>query len=204
MSDSHTRPFHERAERIRADYLKQAQAVRDDVMLSDLAKTRRLAELYRDAADRLQAERIKMREVIDAELLTVERSLFGAGQDPAGYRDALDRAEATADPGAALRLLERAGRTGDQQLARAVALVAWDRSWEDVVHTYRAGVSPSEQQAFTKYAELLAQRNRTAQGKFVEAMTFGLPRPAELGGRSPEQVLAATEPPAEPTGWLSA
>ncbi len=72
------------------------------------------------------------------------QSVGGAEKHAArkSFRDAIARAEGAAKPEDALRMLARAEMIGDSLLAKAVALIAYERQWFGVLGEY-AKTSPS-------------------------------------------------------------
>ena len=57
----------------------------------------------------------------------------------ADYRDALDRAERCEDDASARQLFERAQRTGDITLAKALATVGVEKGWTGITSEFFTG-----------------------------------------------------------------
>jgi len=118
------------------------------------------------------------------------RAIYGAddlieGSDPvahrASYRDAQDRAERVESAGQAKRLLQQAERSGDELLARAVAVKAQDRRWKDVTDAY-SETRPQWRAALENIGD-----TRLSVGMGAN-LVFGLKRPEELERMSRSQI----------------
>jgi hypothetical protein len=96
-------------------------------------------------------------------------------------------------------MLERAERSGDVALARAVACRAIDRGWRSVVDSY--GHPNPEWGEAAK--DLSAARLSIGLGS---AIVFGVPRPPELGNIADsdvEKIVKANEPLYDRLGKLA-
>lgn len=91
----------------------------------------------------------------------------------ASFRDAQDRAARVDSPDQAARLLAQAERSGDEVLARAVAVRAFDRRWKDVTESY------SETRPEWKAAVDNVDDTRISVGMGAN-LVFGLRKPEEL------------------------
>lgn len=170
---------YEKASEIRRARDKKVEAVRGDATLSREGKRQRIA------AAELEAQK-KMAAVKDSEMTgrrtrleRLERQAFGRAGDTVAYRDAVARAEAAENPEQARRLLDRAKRIGDHELARATALVASERGWHEVIERYAEGLDGSGRKTLNELVEARGmQTDRTV--RFADSMQFSLQRPAEL------------------------
>ncbi|HEX8140841.1 MAG TPA: hypothetical protein VF544_24960 [Pyrinomonadaceae bacterium] len=87
----------------------------------------------------------------------------------ASYRDAIFRAQSAATPDEGQLFLDRANAIGDALLARAVALIAFERNWHDVLAAYLE----THESARTALAELHAlDRAQKREQQFLETVAF--------------------------------
>lgn len=112
----------------------------------------------------------------------------------ASYRDAIFRAQSAATPDEAQLFLDRAQTIGDALLARAVALVAFERGWHDVLASYLE----SHESARMALAELHAmERAQRREQQFLETVAFSqiAETPEEQSARlaAAGEDMAATE-----------
>jgi hypothetical protein len=90
----------------------------------------------------------------------------------ASYRDAIFRADALADSRHALRVMGRAQMVDDKILMKAVAVVAYERAWDDVLRDYAA---TSETVATALNELMLSEQRRTnLQARTNAGMTFSM------------------------------
>jgi hypothetical protein len=173
-------------------YGKQLERVRRDPNLSDVGKQRAMAKLYvqtrddvammREAADRAYRTRY-------SQLESVAFGIHAQSSDPSAaisLRDALDRAAQVANPDEARQLLNRAVVTGDETLARAIALTAYSNQgpqdlgdhWAAVYDHYRQA-QPAQRQKVLDELDTLRQAD-SKQARFADALSTGVSRPTEL------------------------
>ncbi len=174
------------------DFLAKANRTRDEAHgeivsaqtdrdLTTEAKGRRIAEIRTKAnreIDRLGREYAAAQV---AERDDAHRNLFGltfrsgvteaektAAQ--ASYRDAIFRADALADSRHALRMMGRAQMVGDMILMKAVATVAYENGWDDVLRDFAASSVTVE----AALNELMAseQRRTSLQIRSNAGVTF--------------------------------
>ncbi len=147
------------------------------------AKGRRIAEI-RTKANR-EIERLG-REYAAAQVSErddAHRALFGltfkVGATEAdktaamrSYRDAIFRADALTDSQHALRMFGRAQMVGDMVLMKAVATVAYENGWDDVLRDFAATSETVE----TALNELMVseQRRTSLQMRSNAGMTFSM------------------------------
>lgn len=85
------------------------------------------------------------------------------------YRDAIFRAQTATTPDEGQFFLDRANAIGDALLARAVALVAFERNWHDVLASYLE----THESSRTALAELHAlERAQKREQQFLETVAF--------------------------------
>ena len=159
------------------------EGIRSDPTLSPEGKRNRMAGIYattRDTVARLQADD---QAATSARRTTLERDLFGLtgftdASAAISFRDAQDRASGITDERDALRLLNQAELSGDDHLAKAVALRSLQEAWPAVSAAY-ATARPG---AAAKMQEL-ANMNPTGIADFLTASAaFYMPAPRELAG----------------------
>lgn len=174
-------PLDQQAERVRAEFNREATRIREDDSLSDTGKRDLLAAAWEDASREVQ----RLREIYEQErrdeYRRLEQRAFGVPPEKmAEYRDALTVAAATANTDHALELLGRAVRVGDDLLAKAIGTIAAERESLGVLDAY-AQHYPDAAEAIHKLAAMSTQGLRES---FAMSIHFGMPRPAELGGSS--------------------
>lgn len=170
---------HDKALAVREDAEKKFDQIRADATLSRLGRQRAMAPILLDV--RRQIEHIAWQSKVYREqrVQELQRSAFGvAGKDPMSvlsHRDAVDRATAIADPGHALKLLERALADGDTDMARAIARNATEMGWPVVLDTYTTAV-PEAGQAIAELSSL----NYTVDHALQDGAYFRVDPPEEL------------------------
>lgn len=175
-----------KARDLQRHYRQTVEGIRNDADLSEKAKTERITAAWQDTrtiSGRLRQELQESRQKRRAEL---QRRLFGPvypsyasegdkAAIQANYRAALDRAEQARNPADATALLQRAERTGDAALARAVAAIAVERNFGETLEEYLA-TRPRDGEAIGELAQLLPNRS----DQFLESMLFSVQRPPEV------------------------
>lgn len=170
---------------IQAEFNAAVTEIRSNGDLTEEARLRRLARLWTDAEFKMQTLRQSWQggSVESAESLS--KQVFGnkAGTDALSMRNADDRAAQIDNADEALRVLERAQVNGDDVLARAVALHAFDRrneflggDWASVVDAY-AAANPEVAQ---KIIDLAGLRRDTLNTSVTSAFVFSIYKPTEL------------------------
>lgn len=178
-----------KVEQINGEFARRTADIRSNRDLTSEAKRRLLAKEYLDA--RSQAEQVKAKADSSRveERARLEREMFGIDRfvstsNPESsraslsisYRDARDRAAQVESDKAALDLLRRAERGGDEMLARAVAEVALDNLWADTLNAFAAARPGAEPKLQT-----LVDLNHTRAGAgLFEAAAFYVSRPSEV------------------------
>ena len=110
--------------------------IRAQPHLSDQSRRVLIAAEVKKCSDQLDRLRTEMQAAVAVEREGLERRVWSntRPEDVVGFRDALARAAALKDPDEARSLFRRATLSGDQQLARAIAL---DRRFSDLTADYR-------------------------------------------------------------------
>lgn len=175
----------------RQDFDRKLAQIRSNPDLTDDAKRRMLQEAY-DEATRKHRELIAKEEGGTAEeLARLEKSVFGisypvdvvTGVDKErvrqGYRDASFKVSGM-KPEELERILERAERTQDKQLAKAVYHEATERGIRHVADSYLKDRTEERK----RWEEYTAAR---VEAESVESLLFGAnaygpTKPPELGG----------------------
>jgi hypothetical protein len=177
------------AQKIRKQYETQLAGIRKDKALSDHGKRQKIQALYEDTQEKMRQLRTQVADSGEQERETLRAQLFRpkiehrapvseVASIRQSYRDALSRAESAKNAADARRLMQRARRTGDSHLERAVAAIAAEKGWNQVVDSF------AEQHGLTDTLSELRESERLAndpQHRFTERMTYAAPsRPPEL------------------------
>lgn len=145
-----------------------------------------LAREYRRAADEARDRAAEHRREEQERAAEAGRRIYGAddlrgASDPAtfamSFRDAQERVASFSDADAAGRALDRALRSGDALMARAIAGRAVERGWSTVRKAY-AAANPEWGQAAESMSDTKLSVGLGA------AIIFGVRKPAELGRMS--------------------
>ena len=191
---------------IQATYSARVKAIRDDKQLTPEARRHLLAKLYVDGKREVVTVARQNEAAGNTRRDAIERAMFGIdgirGTDraslAASYRDAQDRAASVKSTEQAASLLDRAMRSGDEPLARAVAAHAYDQlttgmgrfsragaaEWERVLNGYLATRSDLDSEA-----DELARLNQPVSNLFAGHVN----RPDELFGLDDKQVQSLAE-----------
>ncbi|MDI3341887.1 MAG: hypothetical protein QJR03_15285 [Sphaerobacter sp.] len=173
------------AREARAEFQRAADAIRKDRDLTAAAKQRRLKQLH-EAHDQQMADlRRQADAAIQAERQRLRRAAFGV--DPAltdSYRAAIQIAERAASQDELRRILRRAEDVGDQALAKAVALIAVERSWRAVLSNYLSS-RPQAAQAVAALAAFEATVGDAGWRLALKSNFAAAPRPVELSQPAP-------------------
>lgn len=149
-----------------------------------------VAREYRNGAKVLAQFKAEHRAQELARVKQASVAIYGADDllgdsDPvahrASYRDAVDRADRVDTPQQAERLLRQAERSGDELLARAVAVKAFERNWADVTGAYS-----ETRPEWAAAAENVAD-TRVSVGMGAN-LVFGMTKPDELRRMSDDQI----------------
>jgi hypothetical protein len=146
----------------------------------DSERARQIMEIRAWANEQIETQkRLHARTQSEARTRVLRR-IFGLGFSSgvgegekaavrASYRDAIFRASSAASPAEAQLFLDRATAIGDALLARAVALIAFERSWHDVLAAYLE----THESARDALAELHAvDRTQKREQQFLETVAF--------------------------------
>ncbi len=197
-------------ERIRRDFDARAERIRSQHQFTAEAKQVLIAKAYVAARAKLDTLRESVTKAREDEIFQLQRCLFSidaagltALTDPSSrssavvaHRDAQDRVaqlldERPADREGLLRLLERADRTGDEFMARAVAVAATTRGWLDVLNAF-AERRPHTEANLQRLLDLSSSRT-DARDRFAEGMEWSLPLPTEVAALGPWGVKQLAE-----------
>lgn len=199
-----------------ASYARNVQRIRDDKNLSDTGKRRALARLdltERRAIDNLkvagEAAYRRRRAELEQKLFSVEDYLHDDVNAALSYRDAVDRISEVRGIDQARTLYNRAARSGDHLLARAVISYAWEQigaspdgaPWAEIVHNY-LDRWPGLRNVAVELGQLRDMDSK--EGRLRDQITASLTRLPELHGMSDHDIgKLASEggwtPPAEST-----
>jgi hypothetical protein len=177
----------EAIEKNKREFSQQAQRIRSDPDLNDDAKGRKISEAYEEASRRHEELLRQDNEAQQGEIRDLERSVFAISYPfeastwrdkemvRQSYRDAAFRVFGM-DPHDLERMLDRAERTGDTQLACAVYHEALERGITSLTEPYMEHY-PDAKERYRRYA---AAQRRTRRG--VGARIFSkteIPEPPE-------------------------
>jgi hypothetical protein len=191
---------------IQYEFSKVLTEIRQDPDLSEAGKRRAIQGAYEAAKAAVDKLRGGDAEAINRRQAQLERVLFSVADQrdqvaaAVSYRDAQDRVAALRLEDA-VSLMQRALKTGDELLARALFQRAWEHPsevWSQLVDAYLEAY-PQRRKAATELADLLAARGGQ-HTRIVESMRYGIRPPFELRQRHvPDEDL-----PDRPDtgGWL--
>jgi hypothetical protein len=172
----------DRASELRSATTKKIEAIQADGDLSEVAKGKRIAVIREEANLKLEKTGEAHAKDTSDTHARLQKRVFGLGfkQDASAveknvaqqnFRDAIDRASKAADPQAALSMLKRARITGDSMLAKAAALVAYERDWAGVLNEF-AGSSVDAAAGLEELGNFEAQMGNRAMRRISEGFAF--------------------------------
>lgn len=166
---------------IQARLTNRTEEIRNSRRYSDQGKRTELAKLVREA--RTQRDELKKTYIAERETRreTLQRILFGIPGEATAeqlmiMRDSRDRAMKLKGPDDAATHLSLALQAGDRYLAQAIAMVATDKGWHEVIDTY-ADRAPAGTRASL---EELADIHTGPRTSSVDNIVFRLREPEEL------------------------
>jgi hypothetical protein len=178
---------------------------------ADSEKVKRIMEIRAWANEQIETQKRLHARTRNEARTRVMRRIFGLGFAAGvgegekalvrtSYRDAIFRAQSAATPDEAQLFLERANATGDGLLARAVALIAFERGWHDILALYLE----AHESARNALAELHAMdRAQKREQQFLETVAFSQiaeteeEQAARLAAEEGEDFAATTETSSE-------
>jgi hypothetical protein len=178
----------EAIEKNKQEFNEQAERIRSDPDLNDEAKARKISEAYEEASRRHQEFVSEQTEARENEMRSLERSIFAicypseaiSSRDKEAvrqsYRDAAFDAF-DASPEQLDRLLHRAERVGDAQLARAVYHESLERGISSVTETYWE-LHPEARASYSEYAATERRKRRGVGQRMISSS--GIPEPREV------------------------
>jgi hypothetical protein len=189
--------YAERADQLRKQYAARLEALRNRKDLSDEGRQRHIAKLKVETSDAMRQLTKDDNEATEQRKRRLLDRVFGNAAVPSSqvvaHRDALDRAAKIQTAKEAADALELARFTGDHQLARAVAMRAYDRAqgpsvvsreWATVIDRWAEDEAPSVHEALTE----LSQGAQTHTERMLQRMQFSVSTPRELEGKNAEQL----------------
>lgn len=161
------------------------------------AKQTAAARIYKPAAQQIK-------QLLDQHIAQVAdhkqqlaRKAFGydGAADPAtamARRQARQQAAAVTDPSQAASLIRDARFTGDRELGRAMAAVAFENGWHDTVDVWNEDGSNN---AYMQHVVELMQMPDTnsAAWRFETAASYAGPMPGVLDGLKPHEISRAAQ-----------
>jgi hypothetical protein len=148
--------------------------------LDDAARVRQIMEIRAWANEQIETQKRLHAQTRREARTHILRRIFGLGFVAGigegekalvrtSYRDAIFRAQAAATPDEGQLFLDRANAIGDALLARATALIAFERGWHDVLAAYLE----THESSRTALAELHAiDRAQKREQQFLETVAF--------------------------------
>jgi hypothetical protein len=169
-----------KASEIRRAAEQRIVAIQSNKNLADADKVKQIMEIRAWANEQIETQkRLHARTQTDART-SILRRIFGLGFPTgvgeadkaavrASYRDAVFKADRIETSEQAQLFLDRATAIGDSLLARAVALIAFERGWHDVLAAYME----THESARQSLAELYAiERAQKREQQFLETVAF--------------------------------
>jgi hypothetical protein len=148
--------------------------------LDDSARVKQIMEIRAWANEQIETQKRLHAQTRREARTRILRRIFGLGFVAGvsegeralvrtSYRDAIFRAQSAATPDEGQLFLDRANAIGDALLARAVALIAFERGWHDVLAAYLE----THESSRTTLAELHAMdRAQKREQQFLETVAF--------------------------------
>lgn len=176
------------ATQVQRDFDMALRPIRANTSLTDVGKRILIAAAFIPMHDRISRLQRDELDRYDKALSRTEAALFGPESGDAmgvvSTRDAFDRVERLSNeseklrPAKAKQLLERATKTHDEALVRALVATAVERRWNDFLSHYRASNSDLSQ-AIDDYLEL---RQYDPSTSMLAHYTWRLSTPPEIAG----------------------
>ncbi len=171
----------EKVSNLRHKAEEKIRAIQADKDLTADAKARRIAEIRGKTNPEVAKQRTAHGAEAAERRASLQRRLFGLSFKLAAtesdkelarmsYRDALAKSDGIASPDDALKALERAGRTGDAMMTRAILCVAHERGWNSVLESH-AHTNESFSEGLQEL-QGLERRAANRQIQFSESMAF--------------------------------
>lgn len=192
--------------RIQQRLTNQTEAIRASRLYTDNGKRIEMAKLVKQA--RRERDQLKQTFLTERQTRreTLQRRLFGITGDATPeqlmiMRDSRDRAAKLDGPEDAATHLALATTSGDTYLAQAIAMVAANRGWNDVINTYAQTAPTGTRTALEELADI---PSGTRTGVADQAV-FRLREPDELHAYRNDtdlDTLAAQDTQPAPTGGL--
>ena len=169
-----------KASEIRRAAEQRIAAIQSNKNLSDADKVKQIMEIRAWANEQIETQkRLHARTQTDARTRILRR-IFGLGFATgvteadkaavrASYRDAVFKADSIESAEHAQLFSDRAAAIGDTLLAKAVALIAFERGWHDVLAAYME----THENARQSLVELQAiERAQKREQQFLETVAF--------------------------------
>jgi hypothetical protein len=169
-----------KASEIRRAAEQRIVAIQSNKSLADADRVKQIMEIRAWANEQIETQkRLHARTQTDARTRILRR-IFGLGFPTgvgeadkaavrASYRDAVFKADRIETAEQSQLFLDRATAIGDSLLARAVALIAFERGWHDVLAAY----TETHESARQSLAELHAvERAQKREQQFLETVAF--------------------------------
>jgi hypothetical protein len=169
-----------KASEIRRAAEQRIAAIQGHKNLEDSERVRQIMEIRAWANEQIETQKRLHARTQEEARTRVLRRIFGLGfagdvgeaekvAVRTSYRDAIFKADEASTPEQAQLFLERAAAIGDALLARAVALIAFERGWHSVLALYLE----THESARAPLSELQAiDRTQKREQQFLETVAF--------------------------------
>lgn len=183
---------------LQRQFEEDLRAIRADTRTTAEGKRVLIAALWAPVAEQVAALQRQEQDSYRAAVARLERRLYGTidSNDSAaivGTRDAFDRVEKLAvehppigplsAEKQAAQLLDRALKTGDQPLVRAIIATAMARGWHDLIGDFVSAHSDLADAV----SDMLELRKWDPTETMMAWATFRFPAPPEIAGVTPER-----------------
>lgn len=169
-----------KASEIRRAAEERIAAIQSNKKLSDADKVKQIMEIRAWANEQIETQK-RLHASMQRDARTrILRRIFGLGFAAgvgeadkaavrASYRDAVFKADGIETPEQAQLFSDRATAIGDKLLSKAVALIAFERGWHDVLAAYMETHESARQSLAELYAVERAQKR---EQQFLETVAF--------------------------------
>jgi len=190
-------------ERVRTRHASALAAIRNDTTRTEQWRRQQIAKVFLKMKAELDADVDLQVEAKVRTQRSLEAKVFGVSSLPGDVaslsisrRDAGDRVAGLKTQVDAIRLLDRADRSGDEVLARAIAERALENDWADVANAF----VDTRPHLSTAVEQLWNSRPATAAENMAGHMIRGSLQPGELHGLSQHDIerLAESDVPPAP------
>ena len=207
-------PIEAEASAVQRQFDQDLAAIRADTRTTAEGKRILIAAAWAPAAERVAALQRQEQQSYQAAVARLERQMYGQidSSDSAaivGTRDAFDRVEKMAQDlpptgplsaeRQATQLLDRALKTGDQPLVRAIIATAMARGWHDLI----GGFVTAHSDLGDAVSDMLELRKWDPTVTMLAYYTFKFPAPSEISGATTERAHQIADEGTTPSSPLT-